>query len=235
MSDADLMIYCRKYHCSMHAQACINRHNFMVERRTKAFKDYDPGCVDCEQVRENRKLLEEYKAKEKNMSETEVTGITEKFCPSCQQTLPSEKFYRDARRPTGLSSWCKICQRTAQKKRDEAKKAAERRAAAPPPDQADTGDQAETKVCTQCGEEKPIGEFHRDWKQGRKSACKACRNHRTRVYESKVNAGPTRVSVDFSGYEGILAAIRQQAKVELRHPDQQIIWLLAKQLERKVS
>jgi len=32
----------------------------------------------------------------------------------------------------------------------------------------------ETKVCTRCGEEKPIGDFHRNGKQGRQPRCKGC-------------------------------------------------------------
>ena len=94
-----------------------------------------------------------------------VKAPEQKRCPMCERTLANSEFYRNSR--DGLSPYCKTC--SAARKRKGDKTRAQIRAMVYPVD----GE----KVCSKCGEQKPVGDFHTRTRNGKdepKSYCKSC-------------------------------------------------------------
>lgn len=90
----------------------------------------------------------------------------EKHCPHCDLTKPVESFYRSARKQDGRDAYCKAC-------RDglgAARRAAERasRPVPTPPTH---------KMCSRCGETKPVMQFYQ-----KKAQCKTCLTELHREY-----------------------------------------------------
>lgn len=102
----------------MEEHVCIKRQ--MNHGITHAYKD--PGCLNCEQ---GKTIIEKQKAKETTMAKRKKDappimretpeGVQEKYCPGCDEYHPAtlEYFYQDRRSKTGLSSWCRTCQKTS--------------------------------------------------------------------------------------------------------------------------
>lgn len=44
------------------------------------------------------------------------TEITTKVCPKCGRELPTSEFNKSSKNKDGLQSWCRECQREAQKR-----------------------------------------------------------------------------------------------------------------------
>lgn len=113
-------MYCETYRCSLSFRACRMRYAAAMawkkeDKSTYGFSAYCQfgGCRNCEQGRivfEKGDFMEE-----KNM-ETKV-------CPQCGRELPADydHYYKDGKSKTGLSSWCRDCQRMHVGKYDKKK------------------------------------------------------------------------------------------------------------------
>ena len=91
----------------------------------------------------------------------------EKQCKRCQATLPAAAFAQSKLSPTGLSSFCRVCNDTA------ARESQALTAAVPVPEIA----QPATKTCSKCGVEQPRSAFTRrtiEW-DGLLGWCRGCR------------------------------------------------------------
>lgn len=44
-----------------------------------------------------------------------IIGKKDKYCPDCKQTLPADKFYEDWTTKSGLSTYCRGCEKRQQK------------------------------------------------------------------------------------------------------------------------
>ena len=99
----------------------------------------------------------------------------EKWCRRCQATLPAAAFWPD-RTPTGLHSFCRVCNTTA------ARESKALTAAVPVPEIA----QPATKACSKCGVEQPRSAFSRDARHndGLRGWCSGCASD----YEAKRRA-----------------------------------------------
>lgn len=85
-----------------------------------------------------------------------------KTCPRCHEEKPPEQFYKSAKRPDGLSSYCRQCQITDAKSRYIEH----------PRWRAPEGQ----KYCPACQEVKPLDTFGANKSQhdGKQSRCKPC-------------------------------------------------------------
>ncbi len=98
--------------------------------------------------------------------------VEEKFCSHCQQTKPWPEFYRSGSSKTGLSAWCRECDRVAHNLKSTAP--------------------AGQKFCTRCKTIKPIDEFgmNRTSRDGHQVWCKEC--HRDHDRAAILPAGGSR-------------------------------------------
>ena len=95
-----------------------------------------------------------------------------KICTVCKEQKPLNEFHKDKRTPTGVGYRCKPCQSAYYRGYNASRKTADARV------------EVKSKVCRECGLEKPISQF------GIKSTsldkhniyCKPC--WRIRCYES---------------------------------------------------
>lgn len=100
-----------------------------------------------------------------------------KNCTSCNIQKPFDEFYKNNKTSDRLTQKCKSCQKAYYKGYNASRKAAQARY------------EVKSKVCRQCGLEKPISQF------GKKTTsldkyniyCKPC--WRTRTYESMKRNG----------------------------------------------
>lgn len=88
--------------------------------------------------------------------------VENKLCPKCDQIKSADQFYAQAKRPDGLSSYCRKCQVADAKSRYTAH----------PRWKAPAG----TKWCPGCESIKPLDEFgaNRSTEDGKQSRCKPC-------------------------------------------------------------
>lgn len=95
-----------------------------------------------------------------------------KICTKCGIEKPLAEFYKRSDRKTGHRSHCRACTKNSYKQYGRALAIS-----------CGVGD-TETRVCTKCGIEKPLSEFHRDaYKRGgRRSQCKECRRELVRQF-----------------------------------------------------
>lgn len=103
----------------------------------------------------------------KNANGVDVTGT--KFCVKCKEEKPKVEFYKHPSSRDGLRSWCKSCERAADKETRRANKLKHVRGV----------DTAGTKVCSQCREEKKRTEFSvtLDSHDGLRAYCKECESY----------------------------------------------------------
>jgi len=97
-----------------------------------------------------------------------------KTCPRCEITKDEREFSKNRKRIDGLQCYCKKCNRLHQIKSIENKPGRELKR------KLETEKRANgLKVCTKCGIEKKVSEFHKHkrMKDGYKSECKKCRSH----------------------------------------------------------
>ena len=99
----------------------------------------------------------------------------EKRCSKCRETKPVSEFYKDRAKPSGLSAYCKTCERI----RHGVKADTPFRARSPrvtPPDGM--------KHCYACKAPKPTGDFavDRQKRDGRDSYCLSCRAKKSREF-----------------------------------------------------
>lgn len=93
-------------------------------------------------------------------------SVPRKRCSDCGESKPRAEFYRSKCNGDGLRGTCKTCWLVAcEKWRGENR--SELREGVPP---------SQVKLCSVCGKEKPLSEFHRhkETADGRRGSCKAC-------------------------------------------------------------
>ena len=126
-----------------------------------------------------------------------------KICSKCGRELPFEEFHKakDGR----MQARCKACMREDCKEYYK-RKMAKRKGEQPPPRKKNT------KVCAQCGERKPQGEFYgKGAGKGLQKVCRAC--------EAKRRAD-------------LLATIKPIVIIEERHTNQELRLELSKEMEQ---
>jgi hypothetical protein len=125
--------------------------NFNLEKRRGSYR---PRCKQC-QNEDSKKYHQ--KIQKEGYIECETS-----FCIKCKQTLPFKEFIKDKRKPKGIDSNCKTCNRERLKKYDKPKT---------------THIQVEEKVCTSCGILKPKSEYYKNSYKidGLTSSCKFCK------------------------------------------------------------
>src|SRR5579859_4297764 len=92
-----------------------------------------------------------------------------KQCPQCQQYLPYDLFYRRAKQPNRLSTYCKPCSR-------EISRARLARLRKEKSEECQVQQEIETKQCSRCQEVKPASDFYKNkgWIDGFHPYCKKC-------------------------------------------------------------
>ncbi len=128
-----------------------------------------------------------------------------KRCAKCGEWKPANEFHVDRHSATGLTSYCKICNRTA--KRERMREIREERNASKEAALMEAEANEPMKRCTKCGEEKPLSRFSTDGtgKPGRlRSICKECNARYVREYAERkkreaLEAERTTASADQAG------------------------------------
>jgi Zn finger protein HypA/HybF involved in hydrogenase expression len=104
----------------------------------------------------------------------------------------------------------------------------------------------ETKQCKACGKELPLEEFHRHptKKYGRETICKQCRskdakrrNQQRKMTDMAIETAskhrklkPSEIIIDFSEHPAVLDALVTSAKIEIRNPEAQALYIIRKAL-----
>ena len=99
-----------------------------------------------------------------------------KLCPDCGQTKPAVEFRRNARTNDGLAAYCTTCFKVRDKASYRRRRAAEGKVV------QERLRLDGFKRCAQCGEVKPLSDFHRAKSQsgGYNCYCRPCRKQRVR-------------------------------------------------------
>lgn len=90
-----------------------------------------------------------------------------KICPRCNLKLDFEEFNKNASKPYGISSLCRVCEKIYVRERNEASKVKRR--------ERKEKERPDFKRCTRCKKVKSISEFYTHG-----GMCKICRNERNR-------------------------------------------------------
>ena len=123
-----------------------------------------------------------------------ASEINEKKCTKCGEVKPLSCFCKNRRRPDGLCSHCKECQKTyrviSAKSKEKPK-----------------------KVCSKCGLPKPLSDFGKS----KHHQCKACVNEYKRLYSKMRRKGLINVTCcsTLDSWKQVESALREMA--ELQH------------------
>ena len=130
-----------------------------------------------------------------------MIAIATKTCSKCKVEKPATEFHKRARSKDGLYGWCKSCscERSLERWREKNPDRPKRPKYAP---------DSPFKICTLCGQEKPVEDFHKAHKGacGRKSICKQCESARRDPIHSRRSLLKNKYGLTLEDYDIMLVA-----------------------------